>query len=92
MTGLSLSSAIRHANNLNTELTSLLEKAEDKIRGLEWQLGKSIDRVNQLESENSKLVETLEYAKGQLMHAGYTKNAVPYIEKIFAELNIKEAT
>ncbi len=34
-----------------------------------------------------RLTEALEYAKGQLQHAGYTKNAVPMIDKALSKEN-----
>lgn len=41
-------------------------------------------------AKSARLLEALEYAKGQLQHAGYTINAVPVLDKAIRDYNQSE--
>lgn len=45
-------------------------------------------KVLELGTVITKLVQCLDMAKGQLQHAGYTKNVVPNIEKVLAKYDV----
>lgn len=61
----------------DSRIAELEKSVHDFELGIAWA---KIDVANK-DEEITRLREALEYAKGQLQHAGYIKNAVPVIDR-----------
>lgn len=61
-------------HEINGERTSILFKEIERLQ-------RAMANTHTPNTEVEKLVEALKYAEGQLIHAGYTKNAAPVIRE-----------